>query len=635
MTKEQYRRANQTVFVVMALILAYLLVVTVLTANNVGFNFRAVVRIVVGILCFAIAIFAFIAKRETRQGALLLSYSAIAAYAVFVAVGNNASVYAYVFPIIFAAMSYFDYKLIAALSIIAIAANLLRSFVLDFSQERLGDDILSLLVLLLMTISATVVSKLLLTFNKENTQTIQEAATVQEENSRKLVGVAENIVGYFSEAMKSLEQLQDSIDANNFAMSNIAESCDSTAQAIQRQAEMCNEIQNDTDTVESEMRQMIEASQRTSATVTEGNEVVRGLMKQTRNVEEASKITVEVVQSLTRKVDEVQSFVGTILEISSQTNLLALNASIEAARAGEAGKGFSVVAEEIRTLAEETKSLTKRMGTFVDAIQNASHKSSESVDTTVAELEHINENIQNVWKITGNNRQSMDRINDSVSSLAAFSEEISSSMNEMDNQMQYVSGECQCLHNNMDSLKISSRSISELVEPSKMIEKHLEESTKIMGRMVQDAFYMLDNHVLLNCMNSAIDAHRNWLNTLHEMAQSGTLKVLQTDCTKCGLGHFYYTFKPVNPQIATIWNELDGKHKTFHSYGTEMITAIRSGRSQDLQQIYEKAETCSRDLISDFQTIIQIIETLSKDNIRIFEKMPLNTKTSVNSGAQE
>ena len=73
-----------------------------------------------------------------------------------------------------------------------------------------------------------------------------------------------------------------------------------------------------------------------------------------------------------------------------------MDASIEAARAGEAGRGFAVVAEEIRELATETKSLTARMGAFVNEIQTASQKSSGSVDTTVKELEHINENIPDV-----------------------------------------------------------------------------------------------------------------------------------------------------------------------------------------------------------------------------------------------
>lgn len=395
-------------------------------------------------------------------------------------------------------------------------------------------------------------------------------------------------------------------------------------------AETINEAAASTAKITSEVSK---AHENLTATIIEVSDEARNIMEDIRSCEnELTSIsglsataisTAQEMKSdlhgLIEVIDDMTKVIVAINAISSQTNLLALNASIEAARAGEAGKGFSVVVEEIRTLAEETKSLTKRMGTFVDAIQNASHKSSESVDTTVAELERINDNIQNVWKITGSNRQSMDHINDSVSSLAAVSEEISSSMNEMDNQMQYVSGECQCLHDNTELLQISGHSISELVEPSKMIEKHLEESTKIMGSMVQDAFYMLDNHVLLSCLNSAIDAHRNWLNSLHEMAQSGTLRVLQTDCTKCGLGHFYYTFKPINPQVVTIWNELEGKHKTFHSYGTEMIAAIQSGRSQDLERIYENAKICSEGLISDFQTVIRIVETLSNDNIRVFE----------------
>lgn len=73
------------------------------------------------------------------------------------------------------------------------------------------------------------------------------------------------------------------------------------------------------------------------------------------NVADASQVTVDVIRSLTDKVEEVKTFVDSIINISNQTNLLALNASIEAARAGEAGKGFAVVADEIRQLSEQTK----------------------------------------------------------------------------------------------------------------------------------------------------------------------------------------------------------------------------------------------------------------------------------------
>lgn len=412
MTAEQYRRANRTVFIVTVIIQAYLLVVGVLTAatGGGGFDLRTVIRIAVGLICLMIAVFSVVRLRDTRAGALALSFAAITAYAVFVVSGTNVAVYAYAFPIIFAAMAYFDYKLIAVLSGIAIAANLLQCFVFSYTGGNLGDSILALFVLILVTFAATTVSRLLIIFNKENMDTIREAAEIQKENSRKLIGVASDITEYFSEAMKNLESLQSHVDASNFAMSNIADSSDSTAQAITRQAEVCGEIRNDTDRVESEMRGMIESSNRAGMTVSEGAEVVRDLMSQTREVEEAAGITVEVIDSLTKKVDEVQAFVGTILEISSQTNLLALNASIEAARAGEAGKGFAVVADEIRGLSEQTKDASNSITLIIRELMEDTKRANDSIDHSVASVTRQNELIENT-------REKFERVDTEVGEL--------------------------------------------------------------------------------------------------------------------------------------------------------------------------------------------------------------------------
>ncbi|MCI9124214.1 MAG: hypothetical protein HFH35_09065 [Eubacterium sp.] len=318
-------------------------------------------------------------------------------------------------------------------------------------------------------------------------------------------------------------------------------------------------------------------------------------------------------------VSHMREAVEAIHAISSQTNLLALNASIEAARAGEAGKGFAVVADSIRQLADQTKNLTTRMGDFLNSVREASQKSVDSVDLAVSELEHMNENIQTIQKITENNRTSIVNINHSVSDLAGVSEQISSSMDELDNHSQSVSGQCQSLKDQAKDLSVSSQSMRELVEPIRTIENCLDDSTKIMGKMAQDAFYMLDNQVVLQCIDRAVDAHQNWLGTLKEMAQDGKIRPLQTDCTKCGLGHFYYALKPLNPDILDLWNGLEEKHKAFHTYGTKMMDAIHAKNLDQLQQIYQQADACSGDLISDLQKLHENILALTKKQIRIFE----------------
>ena len=72
------------------------------------------------------------------------------------------------------------------------------------------------------------------------------------------------------------------------------------------------------------------------------------------------------IEELGRTSEEIGNIIGIIGNIASQTNLLALNAAIEAARAGEAGSGFSVVAEEIRVLAEDSASATEKVVNLIE-----------------------------------------------------------------------------------------------------------------------------------------------------------------------------------------------------------------------------------------------------------------------------
>lgn len=116
------------------------------------------------------------------------------------------------------------------------------------------------------------------------------------------------------------------------------------------------------------------------------------------------------IQELEDKSQHITDIISTITRISSKTNLLALNASIEAARAGEAGKGFVVVAEEIRSLAEQTKEATENIRQLIMEIQS-------QINETVAEIGDVAQMLEQSEKITGNVRGTFDEMAGSVEEM--------------------------------------------------------------------------------------------------------------------------------------------------------------------------------------------------------------------------
>lgn len=145
-----------------------------------------------------------------------------------------------------------------------------------------------------------------------------------------------------------------------------------------------------------------------------GLNTIGNLDSSLNDLENAFTTSTSTVNALVSKLESVNSITDSISQIASQTNLLSLNAAIEAARAGEAGKGFSVVAGEVKRLAENSELAVKSITSILDEIKSDILKASEAMTAGNSALKIQHNTIENAKNNFSNIKSSIENVSDEI-----------------------------------------------------------------------------------------------------------------------------------------------------------------------------------------------------------------------------
>lgn len=290
-------------------------------------------------------------------------------------------------------------------------------------------------------------------FQSDKNDEIGEMSKALSEMSSTLKNSIENIIN-------SSNKVQNlSLDLRKFS-TNLTESSNSltektqvinnetqeTAASIEEVTAGVQEVTSTTSRVEEDMNILSGESQKLSIDAQEGRKEINEIAQNINNSLGKTENTSEIVKSLAKSAQDIEDIVETISSITEQTNLLALNAAIEAARAGEAGRGFSVVADEIRALAEQSKDATQRISEILKNIKEQSKSANESIDITYSTvkdtfersssiLEHFNMILDRIQNISNN----INNIKESVEQQTEVTNEIAVAMDKASNSVSNIS----------------------------------------------------------------------------------------------------------------------------------------------------------------------------------------------------
>lgn len=324
------------------------------------------------------------------------------------------------------------------------------------------------------------------------------------------------------------------------------------------------------------------------------------------------------IEQLVKLATEVEKIVESVQSIANQTNLLALNAAIEAARAGEHGKGFSVVAEEVRTLADDTKKNLNDMRDFVANIYVAANEGKESMSRTIESTTDMSKKIDTVSETIGENIGMLYELVGNVTQINEAMQGIKNSANEINKAMEYSSQDAEKLSEMTLSIQKNATQSVDYAKSISVIDDKLSHVVSDLFDGLKDGKHAITNEELLIVLNKAKESHVNWVKKIKEMVTTMELAPLQTNSHKCAFGHFYHAIDVTHENLVNQWVEIDRLHDAFHKSGDDIIRNIELKNKAEAERVLVETEQLSMQMLDILNDVIRIIEDMSKHGLRVF-----------------
>lgn len=247
----------------------------------------------------------------------------------------------------------------------------------------------------------------------ENLHSSEQVSVIME----KCGTVSGNLVETMNMLADNMSETRGAADVIVTSAKETLDNCAVSMEHVESLQDTVNKMVDATDSINGKTGQMLDISDDICSRMESYAGQMDRAVESMRQIESSADMTEDSIHSLEEVVAQIASFVGELTEISDQTNLLALNAAIESARAGEQGRGFSVVADNVRTLAEKSKisstsisKVVEKVFEMLEEVKAANAQNIDSVDKGITQISGARAAVQELGRLQSDSRSKTEQI---------------------------------------------------------------------------------------------------------------------------------------------------------------------------------------------------------------------------------